>query len=50
MEIFFGEISKILTRFGNLSDSDWLIQWSHDKIVRFHETWVLRRLWNVMCP
>ena len=50
MEIFFGEISKILTRFGNLSDSDWLIQGSHDKIVRFHVTWVLRRLWNVMCP
>ena len=48
MEIFFGEISKILTRFGNLSDSDWLIQWSHDKIVRFDETWALKRLWNVM--
>ena len=30
MEIFFDEISNILTRFGNLKEFDWLSQWSHD--------------------
>ena len=44
MEIFLGEISDFLTRFGGLEHSDWSIQWSHDLITRFDETWVLRRL------
>ena len=38
MEIFFGEISHFLTRFGGLWHSDWLIQRSYDEIMRFDET------------
>ena len=38
MEIFFGEISHFLTRFGVLWHSDWLTQWSHDLIMRFDKT------------
>ena len=46
MEIFFGEISHFLTRFEGLWHSNWLIQWSYDKIMRFGETLGLRRLEN----
>ena len=38
MEIFFGEISYFLTGFGGLWHSAWSLQWSYDKIMRFHET------------
>ena len=44
MEIFFGEISHFLTRFGGFRHSDWSIQGSYDKIMRFHETLGLQRL------
>ena len=43
MEIFLGEISHFLTRFGGLRCSDWSIQWSYDKIMRFHESLGLKR-------
>ena len=46
MEIFFGEISHFLTRFGGFKHSDWLIQLSYDKIMRLHETLGLQRLEN----
>ena len=48
MEIFFDEISNILTRFGNLKEFDWLSQWSHDFGMRFHEIWSLKRVGEVI--
>ena len=43
MEIFFGEVSHFVTRFGALWLSDWWIQWSHDIIMRFDETLSLHK-------
>ena len=37
MEIFFDEISNILTRFGNLKLFDWFAWGSHDFLMRLSE-------------